>query len=537
MTGRGTIIALGLALALAAPAGVAAAAQADLFPPVAADLREPAEAETAEMNRVAAEMEAAREAGSFDAAARLADELGVLVEATYGPDHPVAADLMTQRARTDLARGDYAAAAAGFEAALELRRRRLPDGHPDLAEGLNNLGSIYGYVGRYAEAEPLLRQAVAIWTETLGPEAADTLQARFNLAFNMLDQGRYPEGASEARAVAEVQRRLDPRGAGLAETLTLLGQLTEFGGDAVAAEPVLREALEIRLEVAGADSSAAAISMNALAGVLRYLGRLPEAEALLLRAVAIWEEGLGPDHPFTDAGLHHLGLVIGSQGRHEEAVALFAPLLAGREARLGAEHPETLQTAAALASVYVAQGRALEAEPLHRRVLDSYATGLGEAHPLTHSAHDRMGDILLAQGRAGEAVEQFRRAMELRTAHAPENRGYQAESAVGLARALDLLGDGEGAERQWLDALDMRREALPPGHPDLALTLGGAGRQALRNGRPGDALDRLRRAEAALLEAAPARSGRAWRGRGGLTPAAVIFRPRVDAAWAAAATP
>lgn len=536
MTGRATFIALGLALALAA-AGAARADPAGPFADVAADLREPDDAETERMNRVAAEMEAAREAGDFDAATRLADELGRLVETTFGPDHPVAADLMTQRARTDLARGDYAAAAAGFEAALELRRRRLPEGHPDLAEGLNNLGSIYGYVGRYAEAEPLLRQATAIWTETLGPEATDTLQARFNLAFNMLDQGRYPEGVVEARAVADIQRRLEPRGRALAETLTLLGQLTEYGGDAAGAEPVLREALEIRMEAAGPRSSAAAISMNALAGVLRFLGRPSEAEALLLRAVAIWEETLGPDHPFTDAGLHHLGLVIGSQGRHEEAVALFVPLLAGREARLGPGHPETLQTAAALASVFVAQGRALEAEPLHRRVLDSYVADLGEAHPLTHSAHDRMADILLAQGRAEEAAEQYRRAVALRATHAPENLGYQAESVSGLARAMAALGDGEGAERYWLEVLAMRREALPAGHPDLALTLGAAGRQALRNGRPADALARLREAEAALVETVTTRSARTWRGRGGLSPAAVIFRPRVDAAWAAAQTP
>jgi tetratricopeptide (TPR) repeat protein len=47
-------------------------------------------------------------------------------------------------------------------------KARGPD-HPDVAATLNTLGAIYEGQGRYADAEALLRRALAICEKTLGP--------------------------------------------------------------------------------------------------------------------------------------------------------------------------------------------------------------------------------------------------------------------------------------------------------------------------------------------------------------------------------
>ncbi len=54
----------------------------------------------------------------------------------------------------------------------------------------------------------------------------------------------------------------------MAETLYLLGRATARGGDYAAAEPLFRQALELRRELFGEEDRTVAISLNSLALVL-----------------------------------------------------------------------------------------------------------------------------------------------------------------------------------------------------------------------------------------------------------------------------
>src|SRR3984893_16327028 len=63
--------------------------------------------------------------------------------------------------------------------------------HPDVALSLSNLGGLYSSRGRYADAEPLLQQALAIWEKALGGDHPDVARALNNLAELYRIQGRY----------------------------------------------------------------------------------------------------------------------------------------------------------------------------------------------------------------------------------------------------------------------------------------------------------------------------------------------------------
>ena len=67
-----------------------------------------------------------------------------------------------------------------------------PD-HPDLATYLNNLAHLYHAQGRYAEAEPLNKQALTIWEKALGPEHPHVATSLNNLAELYKAQGKYAE--------------------------------------------------------------------------------------------------------------------------------------------------------------------------------------------------------------------------------------------------------------------------------------------------------------------------------------------------------
>src|SRR5262245_45216642 len=52
--------------------------------------------------------------------------------------------------------------------ALALLEKQLGPDHPDVAQLLNNLAELYRNQGRYADAEPLYRRALAIREKALG---------------------------------------------------------------------------------------------------------------------------------------------------------------------------------------------------------------------------------------------------------------------------------------------------------------------------------------------------------------------------------
>jgi len=63
--------------------------------------------------------------------------------------------------------------------------------HPDVATCMNNLGDFYCGRGRYSEAEPLIRQALAIREKSLGPEHRKVATSLNNLAVLYTIQGQY----------------------------------------------------------------------------------------------------------------------------------------------------------------------------------------------------------------------------------------------------------------------------------------------------------------------------------------------------------
>ncbi len=98
--------------------------------------------------------------------------------------------------------GDYTEAEKQWVAAVKEAERSAP---PDLPVGVSimALERVYEAQGRYAEAEPLIKRALAIWEEALGPEHPHVATALENYAALLRKTGRDNEAAKlEARAKA-----------------------------------------------------------------------------------------------------------------------------------------------------------------------------------------------------------------------------------------------------------------------------------------------------------------------------------------------
>jgi tetratricopeptide (TPR) repeat protein len=78
---------------------------------------------------------------------------------------------------------------------------------------LNNLAALYDDQGRYADAEPLYKRALAVWEKALGPDHPDVATALNNLAQLYKDQGSYEDAEPlYKRALAIREKALGPNG-------------------------------------------------------------------------------------------------------------------------------------------------------------------------------------------------------------------------------------------------------------------------------------------------------------------------------------
>lgn len=137
----------------------------------------------------------------------------------------------------------YDLAVTHFRAALDASRAAYGAEHPKVARDLYHSSAGLQMIKGYASAEPLFREAI------------------------------------------RMMRATDAKNANLPYMLQDLGGLLRWKGDTAAAEPVLREALEVFRRRYGEEHPAVAVSLHRLGAMYAALGDLDRAEAMLREAI------------------------------------------------------------------------------------------------------------------------------------------------------------------------------------------------------------------------------------------------------------
>src|SRR5262249_9094365 len=124
-------------------------------------------------------------------------------------------------ATTLRAQGKYAEAEAMLRRALAIRLKALGEGHPDTALSYNNLAATLHAQRKYAEAEPTLRPAPASQLKALGEGHPLTALSYHNLAWSLDRQRKYDEALRTWASAAASYELARLRGAkGLDAALT-----------------------------------------------------------------------------------------------------------------------------------------------------------------------------------------------------------------------------------------------------------------------------------------------------------------------------
>ncbi|XRB21685.1 tetratricopeptide repeat [Pseudoscourfieldia marina] len=264
---------------------------------------------------------------------------------TLDSEERATSELLMSVARLLRDQGKYADAEPLHREALDGRRRELGDAHPDTLQSINNLGLLLNDQGKYADAEPLYREALDGRRRELGDAHPDTLQSINNLAGLLMQQEKYDD-----------------------------------------AEPLYREALDGRRHVLGDAHPRTLTSINNLAGLLLRQGKYDDAEPLFREALDGRRRELGDAHPRTLASINNLAALLKQQGKYDDAEPLYREALDGSRRELGDAHPDYGTMCRNFAKFLEKQEKFIEAASYYALAAHAYEQTYGADHENTRDA-------------------------------------------------------------------------------------------------------------------------------------------------------
>ncbi len=422
-----------------------------------------------EIEKQATEVEKLRQAGKYDQALSLAQQVLDKVEKVFGSEHILVAGSLDTLAQLHKDKGHYAKAEPLFMRALAIYEKVDPN-HPDIIFPLNNLGMLFYYKGEYSQAESLIARVLAI-SEKAGKDSEDVASSLNNLAFLYKNKGDYARAEPlYVRALAIWEKELGAEHPKVAIGLNNLAGIYYMKGDYVRAESLYGRVLAIREKVLGPEHLETAQILNNLAQVYQDKGEYAKAESLYVKALAIMEKILGPEHPGVAQSLNNLAVHYQVRGDYARAEPLYLRALAIREKILGAEHPETADSLINLAVLYNDENDYTRAEPLYLKALAIYEKVLGTEHPYVANTLNNLAKLYSNKGEYPRAEPLYLRALKI-WEKALGAHLDTAKSLTNLGELYSIEGNYAQAESLLMRALAIREKIVGIEHPDVASTL------------------------------------------------------------------
>jgi CHAT domain-containing protein len=251
--------------------------------------------------------------------------------------------------------------------------------------------------------------------------------------------------------------------AAVGEVLASLGILHARNGDDAAAEPRLREALDVQWRT-GASSHVLTTSLLELAALLTRRGDVLEAAAVRRDAVDVVRSSSGEAALDLAALKSQVSAACFAAGEHAEAEALLEEVLAARRDLLGEDAPEVAQSENNLAELHLARGALSAAEVVARRAYGKRLAALGEDHPEVANSLTTLAGIARARG---DHVATATILEHLLLLHERNDRAI-SQTANNLGDALYRAGEFHRAQPFYERARAELRARRGVDDPDLA---------------------------------------------------------------------
>ena len=269
---------------------------------------------------------------------------------------------------------------------------------------LNHLASLYNNWGKFAKAERIQRQALALCQKMKTEDRGEIAVNKLLLADILRQQGNYKEAQPYLLEALAVLKEYRPNSREYAAALNNLGALYYWQGQYDKAEPLLNSGFELRKRICGENHIDTANSLGDLAALYFQKGDFRSAQARFEKALAIRKKELGANHPLTATTMTNLANVYATTDQPARAMELLRKALAVKEQALGANSPDLAQTLNDLAELYIDKKDFPKAEALAMRGKKIRESTLPKGNPDTAASLRTLGRLELAKGNPREAL-------------------------------------------------------------------------------------------------------------------------------------
>ena len=317
------------------------------------------------------------------------------------------------------------------------------------AKLMNTMGGVYREMGLFAQAQPLLEQAIATRRAQVAEDDPDLQANLLDLARLQQQQGRYAQAESLYRVTIRVRERTrGPSDASLVAPLSALGGMLVIRQRFAEAESLLKRSIALRERRPAPEDAEYARTLRHLASAYLAEGRYADAEPAFKRVIAMNERIGGADSPDVGRALSNLGIVYYQLQRYDEAEQTYLRAEGILSKALGEDHPNVSAININLGETAWRRRRFDDAEMrLQRALAILQRKGVDPLFPGIATAEYDLGNVMRDAGRLAESEQHYRKALQIRETAFGRNTPVVAEVLADYAKLLRLRNKVAEAEQ------------------------------------------------------------------------------------------
>ena len=321
------------------------------------------------------------------------------------------------------------------------------------ADLYETLGNLYQKLGRFDQAESLLRLALDQRKSLFGADSPEAAEALITLGLLRSDQAHLDEAEQLIRQGMEIQkRRLAPNDPASARGLVAFGKVLAARGSYDVAIESLGKAVSID-SAPGAAPGDLAASLSALADAQYSAGHYQLADSLYRRVLEMDRQLHGTRHPLVANDLSNLGSIQQDLGYYSGAEQFERKALDIIESYYGKEHPKTASVLTMLGRALLYQRKYDDAEVALQQALTIQEKIYGPNHPDVADTVNELGNVASMRERYDDAGTRFQRVADI-------YRSVYGDHHYLVAIALSNVAYNDLNNKQYVHAEQLFREVV-----------------------------------------------------------------------------
>jgi CHAT domain-containing protein/Tfp pilus assembly protein PilF len=336
---------------------------------------------------------------------------------------------------------------------------------------INNLALVYDDMNNFNLAEPLYKEALAIYKSTTGEKDVMYVTTLENLGYLYQQQGKFKEAEEYySQALAINKEVLGTKHPDYATSLENLAKLAEKSGQKDKAEKLYIEHLNLIKDNLGEKNPIYATAMENLAKYYQNNGNFRLAEDYFRDVLKVRKRNGGDKTVDYAHTLNNLAILYKVSGRAALAETTYEEALALYRATVGDKNPAYAEVVSNLANLYYSQANYKKAEQMYEESRKIIETSYGKNSLQYAMALRDLAKIHYVKSEYASAEPLYEEALQILKSRGSNNKEYAA-IINDLASLYRMQGNEAKALPLLEESIKINKEILGDKHPEYARSL------------------------------------------------------------------